>query len=897
MENYYLTNYVDTLNETEINHTYDPFPYTKIEAKYHNIRSKKNKFCIEQETESGKTVYLHLKYHYMQVLNYGGDIDYDVIDDDIDESYFDPTIAEYNFKLYNDSFSAKIIPNINLYITISEMNYLIDSHKVFIYLDELINKKMQNVYALINYLDMLNKSIINYTYDPFPYTKIEATYADIRNKQNKFCIEQNTKSGQTVYVHLKYYFMDCKSYGDIDKNDVIEDIDEHYFDPIRDVYIFDLYNNSFSETVIPSINLYIYVSQINKLIDSHKVFIYSDELINKQIPSFLIDPNAGPIPDLGTVNTQFPSDTLIDELVSYPVRAPVPIPISYPPFLPDDPLHDVPIPAHIPIPINYAPLPDVPIPAHVPIPINYAPLPDRISITAPLPAPLPTSHLISSNSVLPESLPSDISEVTQSAEEQHAILTKLYENMTNVDYIRDKTPDEIRELNLSFQTKLNKFKKIYNSGCYTASIKIFEDTIKQGKERTSTLELFKEPNMNFNEAISEKTDAELNIITEISMFTKNSASKTFIFIAKHNSRPCYIKAFFISENQQLYEQKIYRYIQTRNEKIKPYYQDYFVELYDVCKVSTDNFMIFLDNNRVINKGTSQKWFLYRELLKKLSSDTHIYLIITEDIQGITYEEFYRTNYRDENLMTNTLFDMIYGIYLMNSRLNLFHNDNHFGNVLIKVNQPIVKTKYQIDKIEYTRNKNYRLCFYDFDLSFLKGENNPVLNSNSWLMQNKPSAKDIWTLINSLVFFRPRVNSSGSDLREKEYFLNKILNKDIVDPIYWTTANKDLYKNLNYIENIIGVILNNSSSYIKNFQTIFTERLDDPQIKFWNAYCVSNIQKPCTIPNEPSLYALPVLYRYINDERINKFLGLTEVNAFYTKYIKYKTKYLELVKSK
>ena len=277
---------------------------------------------------------------------------------------------------------------------------------------------------------------------------------------------------------------------------------------------------------------------------------------------------------------------------------------------------------------------------------------------------------------------------------------------------------------------------------------------------------------------------------------------------------------------------------------------------------------------------------------KLNKNAYIYLIITEDIEGMTYTDFYKANYKNEDLITNTVFDIIYGIYLMNYRLKLMHNDNHFGNILIKLGLPETITKYQIDKIEYTRKKNYKLCFYDFDLSFLEGEENPHLD-NVWIAQNKPSAKDIWTLLNSMVHCI-KTNHTEVDYREKQYFLNSIFDNALYDPDYWSVpGNYELYKYLKYIGNIVYVILNHS---IHNVETLENNYIDSINLgTFWNAYCVDNVQNPCVIPDEPSLYSLNVLYRFINDEHINKILGLIEVNPFYKKYIKYKTKYLELKK--
>ena len=53
-------------------------------------------------------------------------------------------------------------------------------------------------------------------------------------------------------------------------------------------------------------------------------------------------------------------------------------------------------------------------------------------------------------------------------------------------------------------------------------------------------------------------------------------------------------------------------------------------------------------------------------------NNYYYLIITEDIKGTTYNEFIMTNISNKTLILNTLFDIIYGIYIMNDKLKIYH---------------------------------------------------------------------------------------------------------------------------------------------------------------------------------------------------------------------------------
>jgi hypothetical protein len=461
------------------------------------------------------------------------------------------------------------------------------------------------------------------------------------------------------------------------------------------------------------------------------------------------------------------------------------------------------------------------------------------------------------------------------ASSDHAILLKLYNDMTNVTYIHEQTPEQIKILNDDFTEKLKIFKDTYGSiESWKLEITKFEDAILKGKNTERKLRLFDDilpTTAKFNEEIDTK---DLPYITDkISDVLMNpyimrrvhdiNIPFTYIFRAKYNGNPCFIKSFFMGTsgipeiNKNVYEQKIYRYIKTRDRRIKPYYEDYFVKLYDAFKIESTIFKDFLTINNVKFNSTVglKDWTKNDDFVAMLDSNMYIYFIITEDIQGVTYHDFYRINNKNEELITNTLFDILYGIFLMNYRLKIMHNDTHFGNILIKTDLPSTATKYQIDKKEYTREKNYRLCFYDFDLGYLTGEPNPELY-DGWVAQNKQSAKDIWTILNSLYRLYPSYNN---------HFI---------------------------IENI-KIILNNSEPQLQILKKIDSDNMTDPSNFFWNAYCVDNIQDPCVIPHEPEFYPLKVLQRYIKER--HAMLGLTEVNAFYKKYIKYKTKYLELKK--
>ncbi len=429
---------------------------------------------------------------------------------------------------------------------------------------------------------------------------------------------------------------------------------------------------------------------------------------------------------------------------------------------------------------------------------------------------------------------------------------------------------------------------------YIGEIKEFEDNIEYGKSRVNTLKIFNESPFLSNVILERNKSYLEHTITDITMIAKKTSSNSFIFRAKYDDKPCFIKSFSSEQKNLMYEQLIYKYIKTRDERIKPYYEQYFVKVYDVLKVKNSVLREFLnDKNVQVIRGVIRNHWTLTELDSVLfNPDKFIYMIFTEDIGGITYSEFLNKNYNNEKLFTDTIFDMVYGIYLMNNKLKLMHNDNHFGNVLIKMDLPDTECKYQIESIEYTKIKNFRLCFYDFDLSFLKNNLNPTLDSE-WFAQNKASAKDIWTLLNSLtqsVKYNPEIPKLN-----KEYIINHIFNEVVSDEEdYWSGVHDfTAYKNLDFYPNIVKLILNNSETNINFLKKIYLETIYER--KFWNAYCVDNIQNPCVIPDDTTTYPLPVLNRFLSDDKIIEILEFRNLDTFYKKYLKYKTKYLYLKK--
>jgi len=226
-------------------------------------------------------------------------------------------------------------------------------------------------------------------------------------------------------------------------------------------------------------------------------------------------------------------------------------------------------------------------------------------------------------------------------------LKTIFNELTNKN-INLKNSEEINKLNEDFRKNIDDFKQKYSLfNEYNSDILNYEKYILNGRKRACEQKLYDEPN-NFNEIIEEwDYEVLLDNINKVEIIDKNSQSNSFVFKGYCNFemefKKCYIKSFFPDQKNLLYEQKIYRYIQNRNQNIKPYFEDYFVKTFAVVKILSSDFEKFIDANDryMAENDLSDKYSLDNEKLNSgLRKYKYIYLIITEDTGGMTYKDFF-----------------------------------------------------------------------------------------------------------------------------------------------------------------------------------------------------------------------------------------------------------------
>ena len=496
-------------------------------------------------------------------------------------------------------------------------------------------------------------------------------------------------------------------------------------------------------------------------------------------------------------------------------------------------------------------------------------------------------------------------------------IERKYNHLKNVSYVLENIYNINNSVNI-FKEKINlvltKYKSLLSQDKKNLIEKINDD-IANKIIQLSKYDILKQPfkfnslipdlsSQNIRDSLTHFGSINLKDINNFSYQVPNSASKSNVFRVYWEGKPCFMKTFTISGNKNLeYEQKIYNYINIRNNQLGGVFSDNFVKVYRVFKIKREYFKDFYNNETkqgeyvrfsdlnmpIIGKGSNPKIKQHNKRIK-YENEKYIYFIVTEDIGGSTVADFFEEqcnnfkkqglqNYKNRDNIMEMLFELIYGLYLLNTRLNVIHNDNHFENLLIK-ELPEDKT-YLVNNLEYTRKRKYRVCIYDFDLSYLEGFNNPddrlIINKTNQMNNIKPltdveKGRDIYTIGNSLYGFSMYIKNT----LDNETQFNNLFRNNAED---LNTYN--IMKIIFETDNVINNLRNN----------FFNDTLNNKL--FWNSYCETG-NYPCKLLKYTNITAEKVLIRILNSEKLERILQINNINPLFKKYLKYKIKYLQFI---
>ncbi len=501
-----------------------------------------------------------------------------------------------------------------------------------------------------------------------------------------------------------------------------------------------------------------------------------------------------------------------------------------------------------------------------------------------------------------------------------------FSKLVNVDFIISHLANLEPDVE-NFKRALESFKTAYGFQPPDIAKKMehMEMQIEKNLIHQRNLQLFSEPHV-FSNLIKEYESKVFGTtITDLVVFgSKTSASDSLVFKAKYQGKPVFIKMFsldnapFRKDNHGLtYEQKIYKYLMERSTTLKPYYEDYFVKVYDVFKCKYVKFFEQLETLGVRIEGGPSAGKIYYARYRQNAlnytipqtfsgKDQMVYFTVTEDIQGENYNGFLSRNLGQEAIVIETLFEVLYGIYLLNVRLGIIHGDNHFGNILIRPEKKI--REYQIDKTTFVRESHFRVCLYDFDLSYMFDNENKALedpfNQSIGRVGQLNYAKDIWTVINNIGYLLKYNPSSVNSAWKSWYdnmqnnFVGKVINPEPFVQTYM----------FDLINNVLVQTQEQRDTLFNNFQAHMTSN------SYWNTFCAISVASSvpttsstgavCVQPVFSELHPELVLKRYIRFYKDK--LNFIEANAYYkkyyignnlskyaNKYLKYKKKYLAL----
>ena len=452
--------------------------------------------------------------------------------------------------------------------------------------------------------------------------------------------------------------------------------------------------------------------------------------------------------------------------------------------------------------------------------------------------------------------------------------------------IRDLKPLEPVNINISntvyqITKTYDDYYSIYNLNKRQEHKTLYAYTIETIK--TQDNRLFNEPAV-FSGIDDIREDDVETFLSKLTMPIKKighedaKANRINVFKTTYDGQPVFIKIFNIPPtkgskiiNGLLYEQQIYNYLKTRDERIKKIYKDYFIEMVDIFKIqkqadTIDKLGKYIEKNKV-----------YEDELNKfkiiLTSAETFYFLITKDNEAQSLYKYITTYTIPDNELIEIVFEILYGLYLMNIRLNIRHNDLHFNNIMIKqLARPTVQ-EYRINDKIYKRTKNFQIYIYDFDLSYLYEHPNEYINGfkTTGISNNQNNSYDMWLIIS-------------------------VLNRRTLSPVI---KNEIINILLNAPEPIPSIppILPAINTISTSAKQLFDLHKANPDTKrFWTEMC-ANFPHPtpddkrCDEVNYPELHPDVAIERYIT--KYTHILKFTSKIDYLQKYLKIKQKYLKL----
>ena len=224
---------------------------------------------------------------------------------------------------------------------------------------------------------------------------------------------------------------------------------------------------------------------------------------------------------------------------------------------------------------------------------------------------------------------------------------------------------------------------------------------------------------------------------------KETASKSIVCKGSFDGIKAYFKIFYNSDDVNYmsfdYEARMYQELNKNNNC-----RQYVVNILDYQRMTCGTIKNFCNIETVYNDFMEEMGKIKKALVVNgiYQPSDMISVMVTEDNECVSLYDFLK-NYRVPNVpnvpnvsdiniyrhtITKILFILLSGIYTLNNN-GCYHNDIHWGNVLIKEEKTVYNICVDPANI-FNIECDYKVLIYDFDRSFYKSGNivNPILNN-------------------------------------------------------------------------------------------------------------------------------------------------------------------------
>lgn len=294
--------------------------------------------------------------------------------------------------------------------------------------------------------------------------------------------------------------------------------------------------------------------------------------------------------------------------------------------------------------------------------------------------------------------------------------------------------------------------------------------------------------------------------------------------------------------------KINNYLFNIDNVIKKYIQNHILIPLNVLKIPIPIFKMYFKNNKKIQLFVDK--YDEPEFKKNLLQPiVNINCVILKKYT-MTFKNYFIhiTNNNKPESLGYVVFDIIYGLHLLNNKLNIIHNDLHHDNILLNNEKCLMY--YLINNNIYSRTASYSIGIFDFGLSKMPNHEHKNFNidyTSRYIFNiNYGTMIDIFMLLATWCRYMHscKYYSSMEPCFDQYYFIDLIDIEKIFNGSYDDKSKAVYYE----LTQILKIIFKSIPSEIKKVVNITIQNLKKNGIKNidWPRFC-KDTKSSCELP--------------------------------------------------